>query len=96
MGVRGNFEQKKADEMLYIANIEVASIRCALAITAQNTDWGVSGMDVATAFLNTPLPEDGEQYFVKPPQILVDFHLIDPRMVWRLRRAVYGLRVSPR
>ena len=94
--VCGNFQDKEAHEMLYTANTDNSTIRCALAVAAQNDTWCVSSVDVSTAFLNTPLPEDGDQFYVVPPQILVDFGLIPVNTMWRLRRAVYGLRVSPR
>ena len=58
--VCGNFQQKSELELLCTANTDVSSIRCALAIAAQHTGedgWGVSSLDINTAFLNTPLPE---------------------------------------
>ena len=34
--------------------------------------------------------------YVRPPKILVDYGIIDKCEVWRLEKALYGLRVSPR
>eukprot|EP00972_Heterocapsa_arctica_P107328 15809783-Heterocapsa_arctica.AAC.1 len=47
-------------------------------------------VDVSTAFLHAPLtPED--KIYVIPP--LVDRK---PGLIWRMRKALYGLRQSPR
>ena len=95
--VCGNFQQKKSTDLYYTANAEVGSIRVVLAEAAQHPDYGVSSMDVATAFLNAPMSEvEEEAVFVKPPKLLEQFHLIDQNTYWRLTRAVYGLRISPR
>ena len=52
---------------------------------------------MATAFLNAPMPEDDvETVYVKPPALLEQFGLIKPGTYWKLTKAVYGLRVSPR
>ena len=68
-----------------------------LAEAAQHADYGVSSLDVATAFLNAPMPkEDEETVYVKPPALLEQFGLIKPGTYWKLIRAVYGLRISPR
>ena len=54
-------------------------------------------MDVATAFLNAPMPKDAEERVsVEPPALLEQFRLVKPETFWRLDKAVYGLRVSPR
>ena len=54
-------------------------------------------MDVATAFLNAPMPQgEEESFFVKPPALLEQFDWIKSNIYWKLHRAVYGLRVSPR
>ena len=83
--------------MFYTANADIGSIRVALAEAAQSPDYGVSSLDVATAFLNAPMPESEEEaVYVKPPKLLEQFHLIGPNTYWKLAKAVYGLRISPR
>ena len=75
----------------------MSSIRVALAEAAQNPDYSVSSLDVATAFLNAPMPKSEEEaVYVKPPKLLEQFNLISPDTYWRLAKAVYGLRISPR
>ena len=51
--------------------------------------WSLVPGDVATAFLHAPLPED-MCILVKPPATEKSGCL------WRLRKALYGLRVAPR
>ena len=68
-----------------------------LAEAAQHADYGVSSLDVATAFLNAPMPrQEEETVYVKPPALLEQFRLIKPGTYWKLTKAVYGLRISPR
>merc|ERR1712074_139722 len=95
--VCGNFQQKKPTDLFYTANINISNIRVVLAEAAQHPDYGISSMDVATAFLNAPMPtQESETVYVKPPALLEQFGLIKPGTYWKLTKAVYGLRISPR
>ena len=52
---------------------------------------------MATAFLNAPMPKTEEgTIYVRPPALLEQFGLIKPGTYWKLTKAVYGLRISPR
>ena len=57
--------------------------------------WAVESWDVSTAFLYAPLIEKRDVY-CKPPQVLVKLGLVQPGTVWKLKKAFYGLRTSPR
>ena len=93
----GNFQQKKPTDLYYTANTDISSIRVVLAEAAQRPDYGVSNLDVATAFLNAPMPESEEEaVYVKPPTLLQQFGLVQSGTYWKLCRALYGLRISPR
>ena len=95
--VCGNFQQKKPTYLFYTANTDVSSIRVVLSEAAQKPSWGISSLDVQTAFLNAPMPTGEEEtVYVKPPTLLEQFRRIKPGVYWKLTKAVYGLRVSPR
>ena len=43
------------------------------------------------------MPEgEEESVYVKPPALLEQFNLVKANTYWKLQRAVYGLRISPR
>ena len=96
--VCGNYQNRSPTDLLYTANIDVTSIRLVLATTSQFHDWGITIMDVETAFLRAPMPETSaeEAVYVKPPALFEQFGLVKPGTYWKLVKAVYGLRVSPR
>ena len=74
--VCGNFQQKKPTDLFYTANTDISSIRVVLAEAAQKPHWGTRSLDVATAFLNAPMPQGEEAVYVKPPALLEQF-LVD-------------------
>ena len=49
-------------------------------------------LDVSTAFINTPLPPT-EEVNVQPP---AEWYYNSPTTLWRLKKAMYGLRTSPK
>jgi hypothetical protein len=59
-----------------------------------NRRWTVSKHDVKGVFLNAKLPE-GRIVVVQPPQMWVDWGLVEKGVLWGLDKAVYGLRESP-
>ena len=82
--VCGNFQQKKPSDLFYTANADVSSIRMVLHEAAQRPEYGISSLDVATAFLNAPMPESEEEaVYVKPPRLLEQFNLISPDVCWK-------------
>ena len=95
--VCGNFQQKKPSDLYYTANTDVSSIRVVLAEASQNAAYSISNLDVATAFLNAPMPKSEEEaVYVEPPALLEQFGLVQPGTYWKLTKALYGLRISPR
>ena len=93
--VCGNFQPKSPNEELYAANADVTSVRAVLA-EAANQKMSIKVLDVKTAFLNAHLPGSFEAILVRPPQALVEFGVIPPGTVWKLQKAVYGLRIAPK
>ncbi|KAF0927925.1 hypothetical protein E2562_036901 [Oryza meyeriana var. granulata] len=66
------------------------SVRLLLAVAA-HAGWRVHHMDVKSAFLNGELAE--EVYVQQPPGFTIDGQ---EHKVYRLRKALYGLRQAPR
>jgi hypothetical protein len=66
------------------------SVRLLLALAAQQ-GWSAHHMDVKSAFLNGILEE--EVYVVQPPGFIVDGQ---EHRVYKLKKALYGLRQAPR
>ena len=52
--------------------------------------YQVTSCDISSAFLNTPIEED---IYVQPPPEVYQHR---PRVIWKLHRALYGLRTSPK
>ena len=50
-------------------------------------------LDFSTAFINTPLPPTEPPIYVQPP---AEWYYNSPTTLWRLRKAMYGLRTSPK
>ena len=72
--VCGNYQKKSPAVLLRTANIDITSIRLVLAVAAQY-DWGITVMDVVTAFLRAPMPQVSEEeaIYVKPPALFEQF-----------------------
>jgi len=78
-----------APEDVFAASPTCAGQRLCLCMAAWRQWEAVLG-DVSTAFLDAPL-EDGQLVFCRPPP-----GLRREGFLWRLKKAVYGLRTSPR
>ena len=57
--------------------------------------WVVSKLDVKGVFLSVPLPPD-ELILGQPPAQWVPWGIVPKDVAWKLNRAVYGLRQSPK
>ena len=53
--------------------------------------WDVVTADISSAFLQAPIPNE-ELVLVKPPPELEQ----NPDVLWRLKKALYGLKTSPK
>ncbi|CAK0805588.1 unnamed protein product, partial [Prorocentrum cordatum] len=91
----GNFQPQTPGEETFSAAVDVASLRLVLAVAAANK-WACSALDVATAFLNAELPPEAGEVIVRPLSILARFGLVQAGALWRVKQAIYGLRVAPR
>ena len=77
-------------QQTYSPVVNAASLRLLLAISA-NKGYAVDSLDISTAFLNGTMDED--VYVRQPPGFVDPEH---PNKVWKLNKALYGLRQSPR
>ncbi|MBW1279517.1 hypothetical protein KYD79_27490, partial [Escherichia coli] len=66
------------------------TIRIVLSL-AVNLEWDLWQMDVKNAFLQGELEDE---VYMRPPPGLE--HLVKPGNVLRLKKAIYGLKQSPR
>ena len=92
--VCGNFQQVQPGEETCANTPSFPMLRTLISL-ASLYGWAVESWDVSTAFLYAPLIEKRDVY-CKPPQVLVKLGLIQPGTVWKLKKALYGLRTSPR
>ena len=89
--VCGNFEAVDPSEQTFTQNLDIASLRMALAVCAHRR-WSISALDVSTAFLNAFLPVDKKRVVIRPPAIFVKFGLVPAGELWVAERAIYGMR----
>ena len=92
------YEEPQSDEGCFAATATVQGIRMLLARCLDKRDLGHEAFvaDYTQAFLNAEVRE-GEQLYVQPPEGWSPKLLQDGRrVVWRVRKAMLGLRTSPR
>ena len=90
--VAKGFKQQILDPSLetYASTPSHLSLRILLILSLVN-HWDVVTADISSAFLQAPIP-DGELVLVKPPPELEQ----NPDVLWKLRKALYGLKTSPK
>ena len=95
----GNFQkwsEESASESFYAGGADSLSTRTALRWAGMR-NFGGSGTDVKTAFLNAPLDEQEAEYLIcNPPKALYAAGVIPRGFKWRVHGALYGLQTSPR
>ena len=71
-------------------------MRTLLALGAERS-WSIGSLDVKTAFLYADLIEEEDGIVVvQPPALLARLGLVKPNVQWKLKKALYGLRVAPK
>ena len=96
----GNFIPKRDEEDVFASGSDAVGVRTALKKGAIE-GWCGTSVDIKTAFLNAPLPDGGEDsaetvVLIRPPPILVRLQYAQPGEWWLAKKAMYGLRQSPR
>ena len=79
---------------LFASGASVEGLRLALAIAVAMA-WCIASTDVSAAFLQARWPPDRPTYGVLPPKVLLQAGLVEPGVVFIVKRALYGLRESP-
>ena len=92
--IAGNFQHLDPSAQRWTAQAEPSSIFAAAKMAAMR-GWKITKHDVKGAFLNAPLPPD-ELILVAPPSQWQAWGIVGQGVVWKLNRAVYGLRQSPK
>ena len=96
----GNFQDVHPDEFTASKTPSYPALRMALSV-ASHMGWPVECWDVSTAFLYARLFGDrdtdlgGNEIYVRPPRILVETKVVEEGVVWKIKKALYGLRTSP-
>ena len=90
--VAGNMSKVFGDSYTPTLDSCFAKIIVKLAVAHK---WTLAVTDIKTAFLHAPLPEN-RCVIVRPPAGMVKLGLVDKDSLWRLRKALYGLRECPR
>ena len=93
----GNFVEKAGAENNYTEAVDATAVRLVLRLGALR-DMIVCGTDVSTAFLNAELSgTDLERGILcRAPSIFSDAGATQRGEVWIIRKALYGLRQSPK
>eukprot|EP00435_Cladocopium_sp_Y103_P009390 s5129_g2.t1 len=93
----GNFEQVKEGENTFSSGADAAALRL-LIVAASRFQWSAGTLDIKTAFLNACMDPDAQPslLLVKPPPILLEKKYMKPGTYYMPKRAVYGLRRSPK
>ena len=92
------YEEPHSDEGCFAATATIQGIRMLLANCFDKRDQGHEACvaDYTQAFLNAEVRE-GDQLYAQPPEGWNPKILTDGRcVVWRVRKAMLGLRTSPR
>ena len=96
----GNFQEVHPDEFTASKTPSYPFLKMALSV-ASHMGWPIECWDVSMAFLCARLFGDrdtdlgGNEIFMRPPKILVETKVVEDGVVWKMKRALYGLRTSP-
>ena len=92
----GNYETKDPNLELYASGVPADVLRACLVVSSVK-GYGAFITDVKNAFLRADLPQNVQgKILLRPPRILEQMNIIEPREMWMITKAVYGLRQAPR
>ena len=85
----------QAPYSLYAGGADGTTLRCLMRCAAQRS-WSIGTVDIKTAFLLAPRPDERERLLVaRPPRVLVEAGICPPTELWEISHAVYGLNDAP-
>ena len=87
-----NQEVKDLDDV-YASTPVVSVLRLFLHV-ALSKSWCIESLDVSTAFLHADILDD--QFVVPPPEFYGNLQKSKAKVIWKLKKSLYGLRNSPR
>ena len=96
----GNFQGRQAKEDSYAGGCQIDSLR-AMLVLAAHRGWKLASTDIRNAFILAPIKEedeedDGTVYALFPPKVFQLVVVPYCYQLWRVDRALYGFRRSPR
>ena len=96
----GNFQGRQAREDSYAGGCQIDSLRSMLVLGALR-GWRLASTDIRNAFILAPIKEeeeddDGTVYGLFPPRVFQMVLVPYCYQLWRVDRALYGFRRSPR
>ena len=95
----GNFQSRQAREDSYAGGCQTDSLRVMLARCAA-LKWSLASTDTRNAFILAPIQEEEDEeetvYALYPPKVFQLAQVQYASRLWRVDRALYGFRRSPR
>ncbi|CAE7288644.1 GIP, partial [Symbiodinium sp. KB8] len=96
----GNFQQKQAQEDSYAGGCQIDSLR-AMLVFGMLRNWCFASTDIRNAFILAPIKDEededqSEVYALMPPKVFQLARVPYSLQLWRVDRALYGFRRSPR
>ncbi|CAE7357932.1 GIP, partial [Symbiodinium sp. KB8] len=95
----GNFQGKQAKEDSYAGGCQTDSLR-AMLVHCAALKWSLASTDIRNAFILAPIMEEDDEddtvYGLYPPKVLQLAKVQYALQLWRVDRALYGFRRSPR
>ena len=92
----GNFMNAKSTESTFASGASGIEVRMLIKLAAVN-QWSLATLDVKTAFLNAPAAHERGTIIVQPPRIFQEAEVLtNPKELWLVKKALYGLVTSPR
>ena len=89
---KGYVQNEDELDVTYAPTLHPETLRLVLMLAATN-DMEIEQYDVSNAFLHA---EIDEEVYVAPPEGYQENDKYGNKMVWKMRKAIYGLKQSPR